>query len=122
VKGRVILAVAAWLVVGSSCTDRVEQPPLERETFVRVYAEIQLLEAAHRQRMLQAPQDLNFKALRDSALAKFGASDSAFVQTYRFWYSRPDALSDVLDEVIAAVDSLEIQADQREKNRGNPSE
>jgi len=97
-----------------ACGKTAPPPPVERGLFVEVYAEIQLLEAAHRQRMIRAPRDANFQALRDSVLAKFGVSDSAFTETYRHWYSQPDELSALIDEVIAAIDSLEIQADQRE--------
>lgn len=109
------LGLVLLLVVGlMGCGKSAPPPPVERGLFVEVYAEIQLLEAAHRQRMIRAPRDANFHALRDSVLTKFGVSDSAFTETYRHWYSQPDELSALIDEVIAAIDSLEIQADQRE--------
>ena len=108
-----LFVLVSILLVGCRTAD--EQPPVERSVFVRAYAEMQMLESAHRQRMLLAPRDANFKALRDSVLEKYQLSDSAFATTYRYWYGRPAELSELLDEVIAQVDSMEIQADRIRK-------
>jgi hypothetical protein len=112
-RGVCLFVLVSILLVGCRTAD--EQPPVERSVFVRAYAEMQMLESAHRQRMLLAPRDANFKALRDSVLEKYQLSDSAFATTYRYWYGRPAELSELLDEVIAQVDSMEIQADRIRK-------
>ena len=81
---------------------------LDRTTFVEVHAQLQLLEAAYRQRMLQGgDRDAIRAAHRKRILETAGVSDTAFTATYEWWYSQPEALPGILDEVKLRLDSME---------------
>ena len=115
VKGKWLLVGAGVLTAFMGCDPRAKHdiPPrpdnmLDRETFVALHAEMQLLEAAHRQRMLHGgDRDAVRQAHRKQILADAGVSDSAFTATYEWWYSQPEALPAVLEEVMARLDSME---------------
>ena len=110
-----------WLVITlaplmlASCDPRKadDVPPhtdimIDRATFVDIHAELQLLEAAYRQRMLKGgDRDAARAAHRARILAEAGVSDSAFTATYEWWYSQPEALPAMLEEVMVRLDSLE---------------
>lgn len=97
------------------CDPRVKNdippPPdgmLDKETFVTLHAELQLLEAAYRQRMLNGgDRDAVRAAHRVQILDAAGVNDSAFTATYNWWYSQPEALPGVLEEVMLKLDSIE---------------
>ncbi len=99
----------------TSCDPRPQDdiPPrsdimLDRVDFVQLHAELQLLEAAYRQRMLQGgDRDASRAAHRKRILDQAGVSDSAFTATYEWWYSQPEALPELLEEVKQHLDSME---------------
>lgn len=81
---------------------------LDKETFIELHAELQLLEAAHRQRMLRGgDRDAARAAHRKRILTAAGVTDSAFSATYDWWYSQPEALPGLLEEVLTKLDSIE---------------
>lgn len=108
-----ILALAPVLL--ASCDPRPKEDiparsdiMLDRATFVEVHAQLQLLEAAYRQRMLQGgDRDAIRAAHRKRILEDAGVSDTAFTATYEWWYSQPEALPGILDEVKLRLDSME---------------
>ena len=79
---------------------------MDREAFIEVHAELQLLEAAHRQHMLKGDRDIARARYRASILKEAGVTDSAFTATYDWWYSQPEILPPLLDDVQAHLDSL----------------
>ena len=72
----------------------------------RIHAQLQLLEAAHRQHMLKGDRDKARARYRASILAEAGVTDSAFTATYDWWYSQPEILPPMLDDVQAHLDSM----------------
>ena len=106
----IVLAMVAF----SGCDPRAKQdippPPNDlvgRAQFIEIHAELQLLEAAHRQRMLHGgDRDALRAAHRARILAEAGVTDSAFTATYNWWYSQPEALPKVLEEVQLKLDSM----------------
>ena len=108
-----VLALAAFLL--ASCDPRPKEDiparsdiMLDRTTFVKVHAQLQLLEAAYRQRMLQGgDRDAIRAAHRKRILEDAGVSDTAFTATYEWWYSQPEALPGILDEIKLRLDSME---------------
>jgi len=107
--------LGACLLVASGCDPRHKQdvptPPqnmVDRTTFIHLHADLQLLEAAYRQRMLPGgDRDAVRAAQRALLLNNAGVSDSAFTATYKWWYSQPEALPAILQEVQVTLDSLE---------------
>ena len=79
---------------------------MDRETFIEVHAQLQLLEAAHRQHMLKGDRDKARARYRASILKEAGVTDSAFTATYDWWYSQPEILPPLLDDVQVHLDSL----------------
>ena len=109
-----IAGIGLLLVALSGCDPRAKQdvppPPdhrIGRTQFVEIHAELQLLEAAYRQRMLHGgDRDALRAAHRARILAEAGVTDSAFTATYNWWYSQPEALPKVLEEVQMKLDSI----------------
>lgn len=111
------LWIAAVAVLWSSCDPRAKQdvPPkpegfVERRDFVALHAQLQLLEAAHRQHMLKGDRDRSRALHRAQILDSAGVTDSAFTATYRWWYSQPEALPSLLKEVQGHLDSLALNS------------
>ena len=110
-----LVALGIGLCLASGCEPRsardVPTPPqdmVDRSTFIELHADLQLLEAAYRQRMLPGgDRDAVRAAQRALILNNAGVSDSAFTATYKWWYSQPEALPTILQEVQVKLDSLE---------------
>lgn len=108
------LLVVAGLAL-TACDPRAKNdiPPhpedmLDKATFITLHAELQLLEAAYRQRMLHGgDRDAVRAEHRARILSEAGVSDSAFTATYNWWYSQPEALPPLLEEVLVTLDSIE---------------
>lgn len=109
-----VLALAA-LTAGCDPRPAKDVPPIpggfiEREQFIGIHAQLQLLEAAHRQHMLKGDRDRARARYRASILKEAGATDSAFTATYNWWYSQPEALPALLEEVQVHLDSMARQS------------
>lgn len=106
-----ILVCSGWWT-GCDTRSQNDIPPapadlLDRQQFIEVHAQLQLLEAAHRQHMLKGDRDRKRALLRGQILAKAGVTDSAFTHTYNWWYSQPEALPVLLKDVKSHVDSIQ---------------
>lgn len=111
--GRTGLWLCAWGLALSGCDPRAKDdvPPkpegfIEKGEFIGLHAELQLLEAAHRQHMLKGDRDRTRALHRAQILEAAGVTDSAFTATYQWWYSQPEALPVLLQEVQAHLDSM----------------
>jgi len=80
---------------------------IERELFIDIHTQLQLLEAAHRQHMLKGDRDRDRARYRARILREAGVTDSAFTATYDWWYSQPEALPALLEDIQAHLDSIE---------------
>ena len=103
----------ALLMALTGCDPRRKQdvPPqpegfVEREQFIAIHAQLQLLEAAHRPHMLQGDRDQSRARYRASILKEAGVTDSAFTATYDWWYSQPEILPPMLEDLQAHLDSM----------------
>ena len=103
----------ALLMAMTGCDPRRKQdiPPqpegfVEREQFIAIHAQLQLLEAAHRQHMLKGDRDKARARYRASILKEAGVSDSAFSATYDWWYGQPEILPPMLEVLQAHLDSM----------------
>ena len=56
--------------------------------------------------MLKGDRDRTRALHRAQILAAAGVTDSAFTATYQWWYSQPEALPVLLQEVQAHLDSM----------------
>lgn len=108
------VALAALALGLMSCDPRAahDVPPVpdnvvQRDTFVLLHARLQLLEAAYRQHMLKGDRDRARARYRAFILDDAGVTDSAFTATYEWWYSQPEALPPLLEEVQSHLDSME---------------
>ncbi len=109
--------ILALVALTTGCDPRHAQdiPPIpddfiERGQFVEIHAQLQLLEAAHRQHMLKGDRDRARSRYRASILKQAGATDSAFNATYNWWYSQPEALPALLEEIQLQLDSLALKS------------
>jgi hypothetical protein len=108
-----VLFLFAILSLFSACDLRSERdvPPrpeqmIGRHDFVSIHAQLQLLEAAHRQHMLKGDRERSRALHKDRVLREAGISDSAFTATFNWWYSQPEVLPELLQEVQTHLDSL----------------
>jgi len=109
--------IFALVALTTGCDPRPAQdtPPIpdgfiEKEQFVKIHAQLQLLEAAHRQYMLKGDRDRARARYRTSILKEAGATDSAFNATYNWWYSQPEALPALIEEIQLHLDSLAMES------------
>ena len=105
--------VFALFALTSGCDHRTVRdiPPIpegliEKEKFIEIHAQLQLLEAAHRQHMLKGDRDKARMRYRSSILKQAGTTDSAFTATYNWWYAQPEALPPLMEEIQIHLDSL----------------
>ena len=108
------MALLAALALGLMSCDPVQPMTfrradnvVQRDTFVLLHARLQLLEAAYRQHMLKGDRDRARARYRAFILDDAGVTDSAFTATYEWWYSQPEALPPLLEEVQSHLDSME---------------
>ena len=84
---------------------------LEKPEFVNVLADIQLIEAASKNRVWR--NDDVEKRLEDAyneVFSKHDITESQFKASHRWWWSRPVAMKGVLLEVTEKITQLEIEA------------
>ena len=101
--------------VGGETAPLPPQGVLGREEFVRVMTEVQLIEAVadkriyrndnERQRLAEAYNDV---------WARTGVSAATFDSSYTWWWGHPEAMKDVLRDVVDALKDMEV-----ESNRGD---
>jgi hypothetical protein len=108
------------LVMGTGgCTndvrDRVDvvvpDGVLEKNEFVNVLADVQLIEAASKNRVWR--NDDVEKRLEDAyneVFSKHDITESQFKTSHRWWWSHPVAMKGVLLEVTEKITQLEIEA------------
>jgi len=122
IRGRVSAALLLMGMAGCSPApvggEADPLPPrgvLEREEFVRVMTEVQLIEAVadkriyrndnERQRLAEAYNDV---------WARTGVSAATFDSSYTWWWGHPEAMKSVLRDVVDALKDMEV-----ESNRGD---
>ena len=84
---------------------------LKKTEFVNVLADIQLIEAASKNRVWR--NDDVEKRLGDAyneVFSKHDITESQFMDSHRWWWSHPVAMKGVLLEVTEKITQLEIEA------------
>ena len=84
---------------------------LEKPEFVNVLADIQLIEAASKNRVWR--NDDVEKRLEDAyneVFSKHDITESQFKASHRWWWNNPVAMKSVLLEVTEKITQLEIEA------------
>ena len=84
---------------------------LEKPEFVNVLADIQLIEAASKNRVWR--NDDVEKRLEDAyneVFSKHDITESQFKASHRWWWNHPVAMKSVLLEVTEKITQLEIEA------------
>ena len=84
---------------------------LEKTEFVNVLADIQLIEAASKNRVWR--NDDVEKRLEDAyneVFSKHDITESQFKASHRWWWNQPVAMKGVLLEVTEKITQLEIEA------------
>ena len=84
---------------------------LEKHEFVNVLADIQLIEAASKNRVWR--NDDVEKRLEDAyneVFSKHDITESQFKASHRWWWNQPVAMKGVLLEVTEKITQLEIEA------------
>lgn len=81
---------------------------IERESFVQVLTEIQLLETARKQKMVKGKDPIKavtqqYKLIFD----KFQVTQEQFETTHAYYYKQPDEMVKLYDEVIAEITKRE---------------
>jgi hypothetical protein len=102
-----------WVVfaVFVGCADGPVEPPegvLDQTAFVRVMADIQLLEAGAKKRLRR--QDDEDAIYRGQYLALFeahGITEAEFKASHAWWFDHPELLVGVYDDVIEELNEWE---------------
>jgi len=107
-----LLCAGCWGVTPEE--DPNPTPPenvMDRETFVRVFAETQLVESAYK--LHYFGQDDPGKWVSQAygeVFQRLGVSDSLFWQSHAWWYAHPAAMVGVLEETTEVLNQLERES------------
>lgn len=104
---RWLVAVTAGLFFIFGCGTETTQPPddlIPRDTFVELLAEVQLIEAVFNQNMIRN-DDPRARIARyyKTTFEKFDVTPEQFQTTYTWYYSQPELLLEIYDEVITVI-------------------
>ncbi|MGB0423681.1 MAG: DUF4296 domain-containing protein [Flavobacteriales bacterium] len=100
----------------ASCQEPVEEVSTDlgllipRDQFVQVLTETQLLETARKQKMIKGDDPI--AAVTEQYRLIFeehGVSQEEFEATYKYYYSKPDEMVVLYDEVIAEIAKRESE-------------
>ena len=87
-----------------ACGEAVPEPPagaIGRERFVKVLADIELIEGISKHKIIRNDDpESRIKGYYREVFAKHGVSDSAFKVTYDWYYSQPEVMLIIYDEVL----------------------
>lgn len=121
---KLLLKISGVLVVLVLCltacvSNREERNPapqglIVREDFVPLFAEVQLLEAARKQKMLRGDSvDLQIANAYRQIFEKHHTTDSLFQLSYLHYFSKPEEMSVIYEEVIGFLSQQESEARDR---------
>lgn|GEM_PF-690900 len=104
-----------WAAVGLfGCgpgTPDLPEPPagiLSMDSFALVYAEAQLIEAAGKHGMFRADDgEVRLAAAYAELFARTGVSEARYRESFTWWFSHPEALTEVLSRATDRLNDLE---------------
>ena len=107
-----------FLAILASCTndprDNVNATPSEqsniipREQFVEIMSDIQLIEAAAKNKVFKNDDEtLKLKEAYSEIFAKHGITQEQFQESHRWWWTHPNAMRSILLEVTERLSQME---------------
>lgn len=129
--GMTILLVigVVWVGISAGCQRRQPSqvhPPsgiLPRDSFVHVLAEIQVVEAAATQRTYRTDNESTRLAeAYNDVWHRTGVSAARFEQSHAWWWSHPEAMKEVLRDVVDVLRDMEVTSNRNEPNQGRENE
>lgn len=123
---RVLLVIGVvWAGISAGCQGRQPSqfhPPsgiLPRDSFVLVLAEIQVVEAAATQRTYRTDNESTRLAeAYNDVWHRTGVSAERFEQSHAWWWSQPEAMKEVLRDVVDVLRDMEVASNRNEANPG----
>jgi len=104
---RTLVAVTVGLLFLLGCGKDVPDPPknlIPRETFVELLAEVQLIEAVLNQNMIRNDEPrARIARYYKTTFERFNVTPQQFQDTYTWYYSQPELLLEMYDEVITVI-------------------
>ncbi len=119
IRGIALLFVAALSACSSPNKSAVETPTdvVSRDTFLLMLTEVQLIEGIYKQRLLRNDDEkVLLKSYYAELFQRFGISEDTFLTSYRWWYSRPLEMDELLQEAAEALTAMERVSVQEESN------
>jgi hypothetical protein len=112
----VIFAFGVLLNAGCSSDAKPPEDLIDRETFVILLAEVQLIEAIYNQNMIRndQPRDRLARYYQDT-FEQHQVSREAFTETYGWYYRHPKLMMELYDEVIAELSRRQTEIMQRKE-------
>ena len=109
-----ILLVATLIGCSSDPRDNVNATPsessdvLQREKFIEVMCDIQLIEAASKNKVFRNDDEaLKLGAAYKETFEKHGVTQTEFEESHKWWWSHPQAMKSVLLEVTERLTQKE---------------
>ncbi|MEY3009461.1 MAG: hypothetical protein RLZZ314_103 [Bacteroidota bacterium] len=123
---RVLLVIGVvWAGISAGCQGRQPSqvhPPsgiLPRDSFVLVLAEIQVVEAAATQRTYRTDNESTRLAeAYNDVWHRTGVSAERFEQSHAWWWNQPEAMKEVLRDVVDVLRDMEVASNRNEANPG----
>lgn len=113
---RYVFFLSALLLLIAGCSEETPTPPddlIPREQFVTVMADVQLVEALAKQKMIRNDDpDVKLAEYYGLIYEKYGIADSSFLKTYNWYHRHPTELLELYDEVLNRLSQVEEELKQ----------
>lgn len=111
-----IVLASLVMVFAIGCTEEEPVVPeglIPRDEFVAIMADIQLVEALAKQKMIRNDDpEVKLAEYYGAIYSKYGIADSTFIATYDWYHRHPDELLEVYDEVLNRLSRVEEELKQ----------
>ncbi|MDP2424403.1 MAG: DUF4296 domain-containing protein [Bacteroidales bacterium] len=122
-KSRVVTLASIILLLFVFCLACNQEDPLpeyvlDQQKMVEVLVDMQLIEGVLNQQQNVAPDVFNMSQIYyDSLYTKYGISHEILDSSLSYYGRRPKVLEKILEEVITALNKIELDAEQEENKK-----
>ena len=103
-----MLLCFAIMVLGCNSELEVEEGILDKDTFVEIMVDVQLLESAYKTMVFRNDnEDEVLETAYISIFEKYGVTAEEFRASHTWWWSRPEEVKSILIQVTERLNVLE---------------
>lgn len=96
-----------------NATPSAQSDIIPRDKFVEVMSDIQLIEAASKNKVFRNDDEtLRLKEAYSEIFTKHGITQEQFTESHKWWWTHPNAMRSILLEVTEKLSQLESEDDK----------